>query len=529
MPEFLNVSYWERSLPLVYSADIARKILCQLLEGVRIGRDPAAATVISPNWPSVATFASQVEEVIVNDLAGGRLLGPFTAPPFDHFISSPLGAFTKRNSTKIRLIHDLSYPSVGSVNAEIDPEQFSLHYATIDDAAAYCVEFDVPFLAKLDLKDAYKHVAVSPLDWHLLGFQWGESEGQPQFYFSKVLNFGLRSAPALFDIFASTLSLFMFREGVSARICRYVDDFLVVAPSRSVCQQNLDVMLNTCHLAGFEVQPSKVTVPDQRVEFLGIVIDTRSWELSISPERVEEINTLLSSWQVRKSSSKRELLSLVGKLAFAAKVVRSGRAFLGRLISLAKKVKHLHGRVRISAAARKDLTWWATCLSAHNGVYMFRPDWDDSNVVHIFTDASNVGFGGVCQDSWFAIEYSGSLGSLVEQSINWRELHAATRALLTWGPPLKGRLIRFHVDNSAACGMLSRLYTPVTELMEFIRAWAMAIEVNDLKVSVVYISTHDNTAADQLSRAKVADFLAANPIAKHRVWPTPVDYFGVSL
>jgi len=216
VPRFLNVSYWEAMLPHVYSSAKVTDILGMLIEGVRIGRNPAAGTIVNPNWPSANIHAEKVSEVIASDMVAGRLFGPFSVPPFEHFISSPLGAFTKRNSNKIRLIHDLSYPVVGSVNADIDPEQFSLHYSSVDDAAALCVVLEAPMLAKLDLKDAYKHVAVHPEDWHLLGFEWGGSPGIPSFYFSKVLNFGLRSAPALFDVFASALALFMVREGVSS-------------------------------------------------------------------------------------------------------------------------------------------------------------------------------------------------------------------------------------------------------------------------------------------------------------------------
>jgi len=81
------------------------------------------------------------------------------------------------------------------------------------------------------------------------------------------------------------------------------------------------------------------------------------------------------------------------------------------------------------------------------------------------------------------------------------------RAILTWGPHFKGRSIMFHVDNLAACGMLNKLYTPVEEMMDFIRTWCLAMEANDLTTAVVYIATGDNTAADQLSRGKVEDFL----------------------
>ena len=145
-----------------------------------------------------------MSEIIRDDLEAGRLYGPFSEPPFQNFIVSPLGAFTKRNSSKICLIHDLSFPHKKSVNDLIDKEEFSLSYSSVEDASHVCRGLGPGpvYMAKLDLENAFKHVFVDPADWHLLGFSWPDPDGRNKYYFSKVLNFGLRSSPYLFDIFA---------------------------------------------------------------------------------------------------------------------------------------------------------------------------------------------------------------------------------------------------------------------------------------------------------------------------------------
>ena len=125
-------------------------------------------------------------------------------------------------------------------------------------------------MAKLNLENAFKHIFGSPDDWHMLRFMRPDSRGMNQFYFSKVLTFGLRSSPFLFDQFASALLEFMHKAGVPRRVVRYVDDFIVIAPTAAECQDSLDTMLATCLSSGFSVQPSKTTI----VEFLGIVIDS---------------------------------------------------------------------------------------------------------------------------------------------------------------------------------------------------------------------------------------------------------------
>ena len=518
----LNVDYWSQNLLESHSHETTHSLLSQIVNGVKIGRVPADSQIISHNWPSSLEYRDQVTRVIEDDLAADRLHGPFRVPPFDHYIVSPLGAFPKRDSSKVRVIHDLSFPVKGSVNSLIDREQFSLAYSSVDDATRICRELGPApvFMAKLDLENAYKHIYVSPEDWHMLGFTWPDASGMNQFYFSKVLNFGLRSAPYLFDQFASALLEFMYKAGVPRRIVRYVDDFIVIAPTAAECQDNLNTMLATCMQSGFSVQPSKVTTPATTVEFLGIVIDSELQQLRISPERLSDLSTELKNWLGVKRASKRQLLSLVGKLAFASRAVRTGRAFLGRLIAAAKTAKALHHHVKLNADTRADLAWWAKCIASHNGVFYYSPSWSGDDVTHVYTDASNLAMGAVCKNEWFLISYSGSFAYQLEKSINWREFYVAVAALATWASSLKGKAVVFHIDNMVVCNILNKLYSPVRELMYFTRQWCILIEKFNISPAIVYIDTAANIDADDLSRLREQDFLDRNPEAnRHMTWP----------
>lgn len=523
----LNVPYWEQKLPLVVSPGEVVELLEGLASGVRIGRSPAVGSIVSSNWPSANELAAQVSEVIDLDLAQGRLFGPFRDSPYTEYIISPLGAFLKRNSKKARVIHDLSFPAVGSVNAQIDPDEYSCQYSSIDDAVDLCCRVgpDSVVLAKVDLKDAFKHIPIHPGDWHMMGFIWPDASGVPAHYFSKVLSFGLRSAPSLFDRYARCLPGFCRLEGFVNGLVRYVDDFLIVADSVNNCQADLDVLVDTCVKAGFTIQPAKVTSPCKVIEFLGIEVDTVNSILRISDERMLEVRSILAEWTGRKSCSKRQLLRLIGKLAFAARVVRKGRAFLGRLIGLAKNLKYLHYRTKLNMEARRDIKWWSQSLASHNGTGIFPRDWSGAEVQHVYTDASNYGYGASWCNEWFAISYVAGSSDLASQSINWRELHVAVKALATWGHHWSGGLVIFHIDNQAACGVLSKLYTPTPELMELVRSWALLLEQFNIEVKIEYIRTDDNICADALSRGMMEQFKINCPQAAIATWPHPVSYF----
>ena len=67
------------------------------------------------------------------------------------------------------------------------------------------------------------------------------------------------------------------------------------------------------------------------------------------PDKLADLMHELDRWSTRRKATKRELLSLIGKLSFAVRAVPVGRLFLHRLITLASTVAHLHHRIRLNA------------------------------------------------------------------------------------------------------------------------------------------------------------------------------------
>jgi hypothetical protein len=158
---------------------------------------------------------------------------------------------------------------------------------------------------------------------------------------------------------------------------------------------------------------------------------------------------------------------------------------------------------------------------------MYKEIWSDESCVHIYTDASNSGFGAVYGTEWFALIYAGHLHFLQDYSINFRELHAAVKAMATWGPILTGKAVIFHIDNQAVCGILNKLYSPVAELMDLVRTWCLLVEKYSIQCAVVYIATQDNVLADALSWGNIAEFRSRCIDASGGTWPTPIKYMDV--
>ena len=211
---------WEEVLSDHPNAEFRDYILDGIINGVNIGHSGQHSNIICKNWPSVNKYHNAVEDIIRQDVARGRKVGPFHTPP-EHFVGSPLGAFEKKHTPgKYRVIHDLSWPPGQSVNEQIT-EDCSVHYVTIDDIVNQVKSFGVKGvkMSKLDLENAYKHIFVRVEDRHLLGITWDTTNSDElpirEYYLDITLPFGLKSSAKHFTLYADGLQYAMTKNGVS--------------------------------------------------------------------------------------------------------------------------------------------------------------------------------------------------------------------------------------------------------------------------------------------------------------------------
>lgn len=107
----LNLYAWQS-----YLCDYPNPLLTQTLSniiqfGANIGFSGSRhLTQLCSNLQSAHKHSDAVQLDISKQLAFGRLLGPFPKPPLPHFRSSPLGAVTRKRSSKVRRIHNLLWP-----------------------------------------------------------------------------------------------------------------------------------------------------------------------------------------------------------------------------------------------------------------------------------------------------------------------------------------------------------------------------------------------------------------------------------
>jgi len=140
----------------------------------------------------------------------------------------------------------------------------------------------------------------------------------------------------------------------------------------------------------------------------------------------------IHSFCTLKKCTKRELLSLIGKLSFACKVVPAGRIFLRWLIDVSCSVSKLHHHIRVTSEACQDLIWWSNFLPSWSGTSMILDSkWTLSSAMQLFTDASgSKGWGAYWSNRWLQSEWS---PEQAKQDIVWKELYAMVSSVNTWG------------------------------------------------------------------------------------------------
>ena len=249
-------------------------------------------------------------------------------------------------------------------------------------------------------------------------------------------------------------------------------------------------------------------------------------ETSLPDDKLHELLSELRSWSSYKKCLKRELLSLIGKLNFACRIIPAGRIFLLRLIDLSTQARLPHHHVTMNRKARHDISWWLRFLPSWNGRAII-PDsnWTRSPDMELFTDASgSLGYGIFYMSHWIANPWPPLLQN---RSIQWNELYPIALACLLWGHQWTGKKLLFHCDNQAVVDIWASGSCRDPLIMHPVRSIFFTAATNHFTVLVTHIVGTSNVIADSLSRLQMSRFRLLAPAAD--LEPTPVPQSAATL
>ena len=318
-----------------------------------------------------------------------RVAGPYNTIPFDNFIQSPIGLVPKDGGKQTRLIFHLSYDckrdGLPSVNHLIPKEESSVHYQDLDYAVkAYfrvCQdgdgseatfgktqdqqylsrnqlenrwknEFELHkrmgkqiFGGKSDLKSAFCLLGLSPDSWPWMIMKaQNPVTGEWVFFVDKCLPFGASISCAHFQRFSNALChLIEHRTNTRGRVTNYLDDFLFLALTLMRCNYLISSFLQLCEELRIPISYEKTEWGSLRVIFLGILLNGRSFTLSIPSDKHRRAVEMIRELMDKKKAKVKDLQSLCGFLNFISRAVFPERTFTRRMYAKFSKVIELKG------------------------------------------------------------------------------------------------------------------------------------------------------------------------------------------
>ena len=192
-----------------------------------------------------------------------RLAGPFESPPLSPFRVSPLGVVPKKTLGEYRLIHHLSFTKGSSVNDGISSEHTIVKYATIDKAIQFIkIAGQGCFMAKTDIKNAFRIIPICLEDYGLLGMQWRDL-----YYYDRCMPMGCSSSCLTFETFSTGVEWIAHSKLNISYILHLLDDFPLIAPSMQLCQMQLDLFMSLCSYLGMPMAPEETFGPVTTLSF----------------------------------------------------------------------------------------------------------------------------------------------------------------------------------------------------------------------------------------------------------------------
>ena len=432
----------------------------------------------------------KVEQTLREEIAEGKYIVTLNRPT----IVSALSAVPKAGSPELRLIHDCSMPVGRGVNSYVHSLD-KFHFQTIDDAVKLVDKGY--YLAKIDLRHAYRSVPIHPSNYTATGLKWTFSgDNSPTYLYDTRLCFGGRRSPGIFHRLTQSVKRMMHRKGFQG-IVVYLHDFLIVSPSQEECELAFNTLRELLLDLGFQISPSTVVRPCQQLTFLGIVFDTCAMELSLPQSKLDETRLLINTFLARKRASKRQLQQLAGKLNWACRVVHGGCTFLRRILDSLNSLRSASAKFRFTPEFRKDLFWWQHFLAVFNGKRLLH---SKVPIADVETDASQDAVGSYFRGDW---EYSflpADAPLVAPLQINFKEAFAIYLAARRWGPQWTNHHVIIHCDNQAAVTMITKGTTANPTVMSWLRHLFWLSAIHNFRLTAVYVPGIDNIRADHISR-----------------------------
>ena len=346
---------------------------------------------------------------------------------------------------------------------------------------------------QLDLKDAYFHIPIKKAYRKYMRFAVNGVV-----YQYRALPFGLSIAPRVFTKILKPI-LGMLRKAM-VRVHAYLDDWLIRLLNQQTGFRTAFVTVLLLRSLGWLINfPKSFLFPRLEFEFIGLEWNTQANIMKPRLEKILKLKKSCRAAQPGKRISAKKMASLVGVIKWMAPYVPQGLMHLKKLQlkireTWSQKTHGWNAQILVTRSMYDLLQWWTRPTNTHLGVVMKLPPPEKE----IFTDASCHGFGAIMGNRQMAGVWSAKYKI---KHINFLELEAVRRALLTFAEDVESRVVRVHSDNRTTVSCLRKQGSlksrSLNKLTAKVVSWAASMKVTILPV---HIQGYRNVEADALSR-----------------------------
>ena len=519
-----------------------------MIDDIRVGFNPPFVDGAPPpvqvkngkscwdEWPAMVEYMDKMDDIDVM-AAGVWQLPPGCVVSAMHCVTRPsdLRAFERTGTAyPVRTVIDLTKSGVNDCMP-----RWPFRMESIDAAVRLIGRRSDCWVGKTDLSKYFPSCPLHPdlqrfvvvkdprvstrwqgsgaptAEW--LAYQRRHARRSGPYRVSTGLPLGLRLAPA----FASGLSGEMIQvlTALGLNCSMYVDDMICVADTEAECRRHMEVALSFFRWCGFRCNAEKQEGPAKAMPYLGYLIDTVARTVTITPDRKAALLSDARRLQQPTIGTK-DLETVLGRLGFAAGVLRGARAFTYRLRRCFLRAQASGAPVaQLDPAGHADAQWWVdTLTSPLSGSRIFLED-EPLPVVTLKSDASGeLGWGYLHEGvlHWSQLDAS----TVDEKHIQYKELIAVVHAAEEHGESFRNRIVRFGLDNQPDCFAVNRLSSGCPLMMNLLRRLARAMCEHNFDVVAVHVSRQFNELADMATRFQaLAEFDALLP---HDVTAGPV-------
>ena len=279
----------------------------------------------------------------------------------------------------------------------------------------------------------------------------------------------------------------------------HIDDSYLQGDDYDDCERNVRDTVKLFDSLGFTVHPEKSSfVPQNRITFMGFIIDSITMTVYPTSEKIEKIIHTCQGLLECPQPTVREVASTLGLLISNFPAAKLGPLHfrsidMDKTEALRLNKGNFDAFMHLSELSRSDLQWWInSARSLHNPISLPQPE------VTLYTDASKEGWGGVLDNVKIGGHWTPEEAS---NHINYLEMLAVLFSLKAFHKELSGKHVLVRIDNMTAVSDLGKMGTSHSKKRNDLTRtlWEWCLD-NNMWITTSHIPGKENTLADAESR-----------------------------